>query len=116
MPNYYQWRVAPMFLADGTKPARRDALVFHLVDPAQPIVSTAHLEPTDPRVWAALLQLDLDQLCNATKNSPNLTQPLQLPPGVAALIVSYATPSSASSSAATTAAAAAAAKRERAAF
>lgn len=44
-PNIYQHQVQPFELADPTKPGSRNILVFFLVDPELPILSTTHVPP-----------------------------------------------------------------------
>ena len=44
-PNIYQHRVAPFSLLDRTCPGHRKVLIFFLVDPLTPIVSTARVPP-----------------------------------------------------------------------
>jgi hypothetical protein len=44
-PNLYQHKVAPFKLVDPTKPGVRKILVFFLVDPATPVLSTANVPP-----------------------------------------------------------------------
>ncbi|KAG0360316.1 hypothetical protein BGZ54_009623 [Gamsiella multidivaricata] len=44
-PNIYQHQVQPFELADPTKPGYRRILVFFLVNPEQPILSTTHVPP-----------------------------------------------------------------------
>jgi len=49
-PNLYQHRVAPFQLKDPKKPGIRKILVFFLVDPTTPIISTA-LVPPQQESW-----------------------------------------------------------------
>jgi len=44
-PNTYQHRVAPFKLQDATRPGHRKILVFFLVDPNVPIISTTRVPP-----------------------------------------------------------------------
>ncbi|KAF9354695.1 hypothetical protein BGX34_010854 [Mortierella sp. NVP85] len=44
-PNIYQHQVQPFELADPTRPGSRSILVFFLVDPEIPILSTTHVPP-----------------------------------------------------------------------
>lgn len=44
-PNLYQHKVAPFRLVDATKPGVRKILVFFLVDPVTPVLSTANVPP-----------------------------------------------------------------------
>ncbi|CAO3565366.1 unnamed protein product [Mortierella alpina] len=50
-PNIYQHQVQPFELEDPTKPGTRSILVFFLVDPAKPILSTTHVPPQQ-KTWA----------------------------------------------------------------
>ncbi|GAA5922906.1 hypothetical protein JCM3775_006180 [Rhodotorula graminis] len=49
-PNIYQHKVSPFSLADPTQPGHRKILVFFLVDPLKPIVSTSRVPPQQ-RAW-----------------------------------------------------------------
>jgi hypothetical protein len=51
-PNVFQHQVQPFELADKTKPGVRKILVFFLVDPFAPILSTANIPPQQ-REWYA---------------------------------------------------------------
>ncbi|KAF9561123.1 hypothetical protein EC968_005839 [Mortierella alpina] len=50
-PNIYQHQVQPFELEDPTKPGTRSILVFFLVDPAKPILSTTNVPPQQ-KTWA----------------------------------------------------------------
>ena len=49
-PNLYQHRVSPFRLEDKNKPGKRKILVFFLVDPNHPILSTS-VVPPQQRSW-----------------------------------------------------------------
>jgi len=49
-PNIYQHKVSSFELKDATKPGHRKILVFFLVDPTTPILSTAQIPPQQ-RSW-----------------------------------------------------------------
>ncbi|CAO3571433.1 unnamed protein product [Mortierella alpina] len=50
-PNIFQHQVQPYSLEDPTKPGTRSILVFFLVNPEHPILSTTHVPPQQ-RDWA----------------------------------------------------------------
>ncbi|KAH7060159.1 hypothetical protein BKA57DRAFT_446468 [Linnemannia elongata] len=50
-PNIYQHQVQPFKLADVTKPGSRKILVFFLVNPEEPVLSTTHVPPQQ-KEWA----------------------------------------------------------------
>ncbi|KAF9346340.1 hypothetical protein BGX26_002164 [Mortierella sp. AD094] len=50
-PNIYQHQVQPFTLKDRTKPGSRSILVFFLVDPERPILSTTNVPPQQ-KEWA----------------------------------------------------------------
>ncbi|KAF8986366.1 hypothetical protein BGZ46_005551 [Entomortierella lignicola] len=50
-PNIYQHQVQPFRLEDPTKPGTRNILVFFLVDPERPIISTTNVPPQQ-KDWA----------------------------------------------------------------
>ncbi|KAF9928508.1 hypothetical protein BGZ67_006958 [Mortierella alpina] len=50
-PNIYQHQVQPFELEDPTKPGTRSILVFFLVDPTRPILSTTNVPPQQ-KTWA----------------------------------------------------------------
>ncbi|KAF9972722.1 hypothetical protein BGZ73_004149 [Actinomortierella ambigua] len=50
-PNIFQHQVQPFELADKTKPGSRGILVFFLVDPSHPILSTTNVPPQQ-KAWA----------------------------------------------------------------
>ncbi|KAF9217869.1 hypothetical protein BGZ59_008976 [Podila verticillata] len=52
-PNIYQHQVQPFGLADPTKPGTRKILVFFLVNPETPILSTTHVPPQQ-KEWAPM--------------------------------------------------------------
>ncbi|KAF9561931.1 hypothetical protein EC968_005425 [Mortierella alpina] len=55
-PNVYQCQVQPFRLEDPTKPGTRSVLVFFLVDPVKPILSTTHVPPQQ-KTWAPRKEL-----------------------------------------------------------
>jgi len=77
-PNLYQHRVEPFGLVDPKRPGHRKILVFFLIDPARPVVSTAQVLPQQ-RVW--LVQALADDCVAALHR---LSPPLQ------DLVVAYA--------------------------
>lgn len=50
-PNLFQHRVEPFSLADGSRPGHRKILALFLVDPAVPVISTAHVPPQQRSWW-----------------------------------------------------------------
>ncbi|KAF9427289.1 hypothetical protein BGZ94_005172 [Podila epigama] len=50
-PNIYQHQVQPFTLEDPTKPGSRKILVFFLVNPEMPVLSTTHVPPQQ-KEWA----------------------------------------------------------------
>ncbi|GAB3455741.1 hypothetical protein GCM10027570_36640 [Streptomonospora sediminis] len=58
-PNILQHRVDPFRLADPTRPGYRKILVFFLVDPSVPLVSTSDVPPQQP--WAETSTMTLEQ-------------------------------------------------------
>lgn len=50
-PNLYQHQVAPFKLADPTRPGHRKIIALFLVDPATPVISTAHVAPQQSSWW-----------------------------------------------------------------
>ncbi|KAF9093372.1 hypothetical protein BGX23_003388 [Mortierella sp. AD031] len=50
-PNIYQHQVQPFRLEDATKPGSRKILVFFLVNPEEPVLSTTHVPPQQ-KEWA----------------------------------------------------------------
>ncbi|KAF9342403.1 hypothetical protein BGX26_007606, partial [Mortierella sp. AD094] len=55
-PNIYQHQVQPFTLEDPTKPGSRSILVFFLVDPERPILSTTNVPPQQ-KEWAGPIGL-----------------------------------------------------------
>ncbi|KAF9169481.1 hypothetical protein BGX21_009424 [Mortierella sp. AD011] len=55
-PNIYQHQVQPFTLEDPTKPGSRSILVFFLVDPEQPILSTTNVPPQQ-KEWSGPIGL-----------------------------------------------------------
>ena len=53
--NLFQHQVQPFKLIDPTKPGHRKILVFFLVDPTQPILSTLHVPPQQSKDYHYLL-------------------------------------------------------------
>ncbi|MEV8313491.1 DUF4246 domain-containing protein [Streptomyces sp. NPDC059900] len=58
-PNLLQHRVGSFRLADTARPGYRKILAFFLVDPSQPIVSTADIPPQQP--WSDTSTMTLEQ-------------------------------------------------------
>lgn len=56
-PNVMQHRVNPFHLEDPSKPGHRKILALFLVDPHQPIISTANVPPQQAEWWEEHLQL-----------------------------------------------------------
>jgi hypothetical protein len=65
-PNVVQHQVQPFSLEDKSKPGHRKILAMFLVDPARPILSSAHVPPQRCDWWAEDLRKDgaLDALPN----------------------------------------------------
>ncbi|KAF5678270.1 hypothetical protein FHETE_1244 [Fusarium heterosporum] len=51
-PNVYQHHVSPFELADKSQPGHRKILALFLVDPSQPVISTANVPPQQRHWWA----------------------------------------------------------------
>lgn len=56
-PNLYMHQVSPFKLADPSRPGHRKILALFLVDPAIPVISTAHVPPQQRGWWAEATQL-----------------------------------------------------------
>jgi hypothetical protein len=56
-PNLYMHQVSPFKLADPSRPGHRKILALFLVDPAIPVISTAHVPPQQRDWWAEATQL-----------------------------------------------------------
>ncbi|KAG0028301.1 hypothetical protein BGZ82_008504 [Podila clonocystis] len=69
-PNIYQHQVQPFGLADPTKPGTRKILVFFLVNPETPILSTTNVPPQQ-KAWAPMKDVLLQA---ARKLPPELVQ------------------------------------------
>ncbi|GJJ70833.1 proline dehydrogenase [Entomortierella parvispora] len=74
-PNIYQHQVQPFELVDKTRSGKRQILVFFLVDPQHPILSTTHVPPQQLS-WAIAAGL-LDEVNR------------RLPPELVALVSAY---------------------------
>jgi len=74
-PNIYQHQVQPFELVDKTKPGKRQILVFFLVDPRYPILSTTQVPPQQLS-WAISAGL-MDEVNR------------KLPPELVALVSTY---------------------------
>ena len=55
-PNVMQHRVSPFGLKDKTKPGHRKILALFLVDPRNPIISTANIPPQQHSWWQELVE------------------------------------------------------------
>jgi hypothetical protein len=58
-PNVLQHRVGSFRLSDPSRPGHRKILVFFLIDPSEPIVSTSDVPPQQP--WSASSTMTLEQ-------------------------------------------------------
>jgi hypothetical protein len=58
-PNVLQHRVGSFRLSDPTRPGHRKILVFFLIDPSEPIVSTSDIPPQQP--WSDSSTMTLEQ-------------------------------------------------------
>ncbi|KAF9336148.1 hypothetical protein BG006_009559 [Podila minutissima] len=58
-PNIFQHQVQPFELADPTKPGTRKILVFFLVNPEAPVLSTTNVPPLQ-KAWAPMKDLMLE--------------------------------------------------------
>ncbi|KAG0083103.1 hypothetical protein BGZ92_011076 [Podila epicladia] len=58
-PNIFQHQVQPFELADPTKPGTRKILVFFLVNPEAPVLSTTNVPPQQ-KAWAPMKDLMLE--------------------------------------------------------
>ena len=70
-PNLYQHQVQPFHLEDLTKPGRRKALVFFLVDPTQRVLSATDVAPQQ-REWI------METMRDAGPNSAFAKLPIEL--------------------------------------
>jgi len=61
-PNALQHQVQPFELIDKTKPGLRKIVVFFLVDPSRPVLSTAHIPPQQREWYERQLEDDLPLL------------------------------------------------------
>lgn len=57
-PNLYQHHVSPFRLADPSRPGYRKILALFLVDPANPVLSTARVPPQQRHWWSKASKLD----------------------------------------------------------
>jgi hypothetical protein len=75
-PNTYHSRVAPLSLADPTKPGHSSVLMFHLVDPTINILSTAHVPPQQLEWYTAKLDQSLSSALDGARVLQKLVESL----------------------------------------